>query len=357
MKNNILIYLLLAMLFLPGLVHAQKFDLGRINGADYMICIPDNWNGGLVMYAHGYEAVGEDLPGFEKEVTDFMKIFTERGFAYAAAGYKRQGLVIKDGIEDTEALRSYFERKYGKPDTSIVTGHSMGGMISIATIEKYPAEYDGALPLCGWLAPVHSLMKYSLNMLATYDCLFGDNTGKIVTGEEMVEEKTIQRKLDQKSHLAALHAEHFGLPPGQLAQSIAFYQYVTKETAQWAGGLPAGNQETIYSGFGFRDDSLNKSIKRYSADPEAEEYFIEYCTPTGEISDPVVAMHTTSDWILPAKSYKYYEQMTHIKGTDHLYKQIYVSEDGHCNFTLQQTARAFEKLLDSIDKNKDPIQD
>ena len=45
-----------------------------------------------------------------------MEIFTSHGFAYAASAYKRQGLVIKDGIEDSEALRSYFELKYGKPD-------------------------------------------------------------------------------------------------------------------------------------------------------------------------------------------------------------------------------------------------
>jgi len=164
---------------------SQKFDLGEINGASYLICIPDNWNQGLVMYAHGYEEIGEEIEEFEAEVNEFIEIFTSRGFAFAASAYKRQGLVIKEGMEDTEALRSYFEMNYRKPDICLITGHSMGGMITLATIERYPAEYDGALPLCGWLAPVHSLFKNGLDMLVTYDYLFEDNSGFIVNGEEI----------------------------------------------------------------------------------------------------------------------------------------------------------------------------
>ena len=333
----------------------QKFDLGEINGASYLICIPDNWNQGLVMYAHGYEEIGEETEAFEAELNEFMEIFTSRGFAFAASAYKRQGLVIKDGIEDTEALRSYFEIKYGDPELCIITGHSMGGIISLASIERYPSEYDGAMPLCGWLAPLHSLMKHVLDMLVSYDYLFGENNGEIVTGEKHIEPETISKLLGQKPELATLFSEHFRVRVSDLPEVIDFGQNMLKETTEWLGGLPVGNTETIYDGFGNENNKLNGKVKRYVADPDAAAYYIQYNTPTGIISDPVLALHTTYDELLPVQNYKYYEAATKIKGTGDLYTQQYVVSDGHCNFTLEETGQAFDQLLKWIIDGVRPV--
>lgn len=334
--------------------YSQKFDLGKINGADYFICIPENWNGGLLMYAHGYISMDEETEPFVKEVNDFVEIFTSRGFAYAYSAYRRKGLVLKEGVEDTEALRSYFESTYGIAETTIITGHSMGGMITIATIERYPAEYDGAMPLCGWLAPAHSLFKNVLDMLVTYDYLFGDNNGEIVTGDQVIEADIIRERLEQKPELARLYGEHFRIRIADLAEMIEFNQFVSKETVGWLGGLPVGNLLTIYSGFGDRDTSLNKNVLRYAKDPEASEYTILYNTPSGMISDPVLALHTTYDALLPVYNYSYYEQITEIRQTSDLYMQQYVVRDGHCYFSLEETGEAFDQLLNWIETGKRP---
>ncbi len=342
------------ILLIPVTGFSQSFDIGEINSAKYKIYIPENWNKGLVMYAHGYEEIGEETEEFTEEVDEFMEIFTSRGFAFAASAYKRQGLIIKDGIEDTEALRSYFELKYGKPDICIITGHSMGGIIALATIEKFSAEYDGAMPLCGWLAPLYSLLKYDLDMLVCYDYLFGENDGKIVNGDDYIESESIQKTISQKPELARLFAEHFWIKEAELAEVIDFYQYVFKECIGWLGGLPAGNVQTIYCGFGDKDSLLNKEILRYEADPAAKEYYLQYYTPTGEILDPVITLHTTYDELVPVFNYKYYEELTEIKHTSHLYAQQYVVRDGHCNFTLEEHAHYFDQLLLWIKEGKRP---
>jgi len=349
------------MLFILGLIcwfpytgHSQTYDLGEINSARYKIFLPDDWNGGLVIYAHGYEEIGEEVEGYSREVGDFMEIFTSHGFAFAESAYKRQGLVIKDGIEDSEALRSYFELKYGKPDICIITGHSMGGIISLALIEKYPAEYDGALPLCGSMSPVYSLLKNGLDMLATYDYLFGKNDGEIVIGTDYIDAESIQEKLSRKPDLAGLFAEHFSVRMEDIADMIAFNQLVLKETASWIGGLPAGNIQTIYDGFGNNDRVLNREILRYAADRGAREYYINYYTPTGILSDPVLALHTIYDEITPVYNYRYYEQLTEIKRTSDYYVQQYVVRDGHCEFTTGEVADAFDQLLLWIREGKRP---
>ena len=253
--------------------------------------------------------------------------------------------MIKDGIEDTEALRSYFEIKYGNPELCIVTGHSMGGIISLASIERYPSEYDGAMPLCGWLAPTHSMMKHVLDVLVSYDYLFGEKNGDIVTGDVHIEPETILSQLETKSELATLYSEHFRVRESDLPEIIDFGQNMLKESTAWLGGLPVGNTETIYDGFGNENIKLNREVKRYYADPDAAAYYIQYHTPTGMISDPVLALHTTYDELVPVQNYKYYEAATRIQGTGHLYAQHYVVRDGHCNFTLEETEQAFDQLL------------
>ncbi|KPL10702.1 MAG: hypothetical protein AMS26_21190 [Bacteroides sp. SM23_62] len=328
--------------------------MGEINSARYKIYIPGDWNGGLVMYAHGYEEIGEEVEGYSREVDDFMEIFTSCGFAYAASAYKRQGLIIKDGIEDSEALRSYFELRYGKPDICIITGHSMGGIISLALIEKYPAEYDGALPLCGWLSPVYSLLKRGLDMLAAYDYLFGKNDGEIVIGSDYIDAESIQEKLSRKPDLAGFFAEHFSVRMDDIANVIELNQLVFKECTAWIGGLPAGNIQTIYAGFGNDDRVLNRKILRYAADPGAREYYIKYYTPTGIISDPVLALHTVYDKISPVNNYQYYEELTEIKRTADYYVQQYVVSEGHCEFTTGDVADAFDQLLKWIREGKRP---
>jgi hypothetical protein len=122
--RRIVLLTVISLLLIPQAGLSQSFDLGEINSAEYKIYIPKDWNKGLVMYAHGYEEIGEESEIISDEVDEFMEVFTSRGFAFAASAYKRQGLVIKDGIDDTEALRSYFEMKYGKPELCLITGHS-----------------------------------------------------------------------------------------------------------------------------------------------------------------------------------------------------------------------------------------
>lgn len=127
MKNVLSICLLLCATSLFAQNGVAKIDTGIIKGAKYRILFPENWKGKLVMYAHGYEFMGaaprqSQNPGFINN----MKPFLERGFAVAASDYSMQGYALVEGIEDTEALRNYFVKTYGKPDSTFMVGHSMG---------------------------------------------------------------------------------------------------------------------------------------------------------------------------------------------------------------------------------------
>src|SRR6202140_2029939 len=99
-------------------------EIGEINGAKFRIDIPENWNGGLVMYCHGYSPIAGTYK--EGKLPAVLAVFTEQGYALAQSGYAAGGWAIQEAVADTEALRRYFAGKYGQPKETFVTGHSLG---------------------------------------------------------------------------------------------------------------------------------------------------------------------------------------------------------------------------------------
>ncbi len=134
--------ILLALCLLSAPVFcAPKSETGDLNGAKFRIDVPENWNGGLVMYCHGYSP----MPGsYDEKVPPISQLFLSFGYAVAQSGYVSGGWAIEEAVDDTEALRRYFSRDYGSPKETFVTGHSMGGFLAVVTLlEMFPNDYDG----------------------------------------------------------------------------------------------------------------------------------------------------------------------------------------------------------------------
>ncbi len=72
----------LALILGPRLDGAAD-PLGRYQGvfgsANYLISVPPDWNGGLVMFAHGYEGEGSGTGAARSEPLDAN--LTRRGYA------------------------------------------------------------------------------------------------------------------------------------------------------------------------------------------------------------------------------------------------------------------------------------
>lgn len=337
---------------LPTSARAQngepRQESGVLNGAPYDISVPADWNGGLVMYVHGYQVQPRPADAEETEAQRALRLaFTERGFAYAQSQYSEQGWAVKEGIEDTEALRKHFVRTFGQPDSTFVTGHSMGGVITIATIESYPEVYDGAMPMCGPLGPSAQFFEEGLfDMLVTFDYLFGD---VLPAGQSPVIEATqlaapiVAAAFEAKPKVAARFAERWQTRLTDLPGALGFFHYINQELAERAGGNPFDNRNTLYSGFG-EDRELNDGVRRYAANAKAVEYVRQYYTPTGRVTDPVLALHTTYDQLVNARHVGFYDTLVALAGTQNLFALNYVKADGHCNISAEITGRAFDAL-------------
>jgi hypothetical protein len=134
---------------------------------------------------------------------------------------------------------------------------------------------------------------------------------------------------------------------------LSFWLVIMKELKERTGGNPFDNRNTIYSGFD-DDVAVNRGVKRYSADPKSVEYIRQYYTPTGRVSDPVLALHTTYDQLVPAHDVGYYDVLAAVSGKQDLFVSKFVQADGHCNINAPRIAVAFDELLSWARDRKRP---
>ncbi|MAB23610.1 hypothetical protein EF096_15435 [Pseudomonas neustonica] len=169
--------------FAPSVVSYEDTSRwsGVLNGAGYRIEVPTNWNGMLVMYAHGFRTSAPkelrvDNPPMRRYLLD-------NGYAWAASSYSTNFYDVRAGVEDTNALALAFndiaaenDRVLDAPDKYYITGVSMGGHVTAAAVEKETKEtanhvvnYAGAAPMCGVVGDTelfNFFAGYTISLLA-----------------------------------------------------------------------------------------------------------------------------------------------------------------------------------------------
>src|SRR5689334_114977 len=109
---------------------------GVLGGANYLIEVPANWQGGLVVFAHGIQR--DPGPGTVGPPPIGSHILSA-GHAWIASGYRAREYQPHLFIEDLIALRELFLKEVGPPRWTIIYGRSMGGHIVVASLELHPS--------------------------------------------------------------------------------------------------------------------------------------------------------------------------------------------------------------------------
>jgi len=350
---------LATLALLAALAWAQpKTETGELNGAAFRIDLPEKWNGGLVMYVHGYSPV--PIRYDNPKPNPVLNVFVEEGYALAQSGYAAGGWAIQEAVQDTEALRRYFVKKYGAAKETYVTGHSMGGFLTVILTERFPNVYDGGLPLCGVIAAPNWFMKRSIfDGRVVFDYYFPEalpSPVKVPADYAMTPARVAEvlKLLESKPPEAESLRRFLGIRNNkELANALAFYTFILKDLQERSGGNPFDNRNTIYEGT-HDDNALNDGIKRYAADARAAEYLRAWATPTGRLARPLLAIQTTYDQLVPAWLTNMYSTMTEQAGSESLFVQQYVKRDGHCNIPAPEVRRGFNQLREWKTSGKRP---
>ena len=162
-------------LFVLGLVNhafADEVVDGRFGpGALYRLVRPTNWNGSLLLYAHGF-VPGSAPVALPAEADLFVSLLVPQGFAIAFSSFSENGWAVKDGAQRTHQLLGIFTSRFGLPTRVYIGGASMGGLITIKLLEQYPGVFAGALPACSAAGGSQAQFDYLAHTRALFDVFY-----------------------------------------------------------------------------------------------------------------------------------------------------------------------------------------
>ncbi len=333
-----------------------------------MVCVPPNWNGQLVMYAHGYvpEQAPLALPVTELTLTDgtfLPNMVLSQGFAFATTSYHKNGYAVQQARSDLNDLLQYFKKSVpaGSVQKVYLTGASEGGEIVALMIEHFPDKYNGALAACGPIGGGAYQVKYLTDFRVVFDYYF---PGVFAFGAEQVpptaflnwDAYTQQIALAIAGNPAAAaqlyKVTRAALDPADpstsaVSSALAILWYSiwgTNDLLLTAGGMPYDNQATQYVG-SLDDASLNAGVERISSDGRARAYLDRFYQTTGDLQRPLVTLHTLYDPIVPFQHELDYQQLVAAAGRSNFLTTIPVERYGHCNFTGPEVMQALGVLI------------
>jgi pimeloyl-ACP methyl ester carboxylesterase len=350
--------LTVTFLCFAALAGAQiRTEVGEINGAPFRIDVPEHWNGTLIVYCHGYSTTPVTYD--KQPAKTVLKAYLDTNAAVAQSAYSAVGWAIQQATVDTESLRRYFVQKYGQPKRTFVSGHSMGGFLTMMLMETQPTTYNGGLSLCGPLVPAGTLISGAFNARVVFDYFFpGVLPDPSHVPSDFKPSKEGSAKLEQllgsKPEAAAAVRRYMTIKNNKdVAAGMDFVTYVLKDIQERSGGNPFDNRGTIYTITG-ADNELNEGVKRYAADPGTFEYLRIYYTPSGRLVHPLLQVHTTYDPLVSPNNPNAYTERAAAAGSQQFYAQQFVEHDGHCNVSPEETSKALGELTDWVEHQKAP---
>jgi pimeloyl-ACP methyl ester carboxylesterase len=364
------------------------------DGATYLIQCPGGaWNGTLYLYSHGYVTPGAANPPEDVGDPITESWMLSHGYALAGSSYATTGWAIAQALPDQINTLNTFDSTYGKPKTTVAWGHSLGGIITAGLIQDYPSRFDAALPMCGVLSGGVATWNTALDAAFAFQQLIDPSV-------QVVNITNPTANLDNaEAALAAAQATPQGQArlalvaaladtPGwftPLSAEPASTDYTAQEQNQdlWfsevtfpfifafradleakAGGNPSWNTGVNYfsdlsksadasevkalyrsAGLSLGHDvqTLNTS-KRIKANPNAVAWLARNISFDGDISVPVLTMHTTGDGLVVPENEQAYKSVVDRAGHGALLRQIFVDRAGHCAFTPAETITAVQTL-------------
>ncbi len=388
---------LLAGVLSPAAAPPSHVEGELPGGAAYVMDVPADWNGTVLLYSHGYTPDGAPNPAENAPSDTARTRLLDRGYALIGSSYRDTGWVLEHALPDQMSTLDTFVSLFGRPHRAIAWGTSMGGMITTGLAERYGHRFAGALAMCGlehggianWnntLDPVFAI-KTLLAPGSTAPLVdLPDQTTALLAAGELNAALTAAQLTPQGRARTALAAALHNIPAWTDAsapepapddydtaqrnqfQALLGTVYVglswRQEAEGWAGGNMAWNVgvdyarmfarssirpevEALYAraGLSLADDlaALDRA-PRISADPAAVRYVIRNLTFTGRPGTPLLTIHTTGDALVPVQVQRAYADAVHTSGRDRLLRQAFVRRGGHCTFTTGEMLAALEAL-------------
>jgi pimeloyl-ACP methyl ester carboxylesterase len=367
------------------------------DGSTYVMDVPGNWNGTVLLYSHGYVPDGVPNAAANAPNADVRSALLDEGYAQIGSSYPETGWVVEQALPAQLATLDAFRARFGPPRQTIAWGTSMGGMITTGLAEHYGNRFSGTLAMCGLEQGAVANFNNTLDPLFAIRTLLAPGSTAPLAGLPdqatafaAITELTAALDAAQETPAgrarialaAALHNIPAWTDPAQPDPPPGDYdtaqanQFATlhgtvfvglswrQEAEEHAGGNMSWNTSVDYGHIlarsSIRDEvlalyaraglSLHADLAalarapRITATPSAVRYMIRNISFSGRLAKPMLTIHTTGDPLVPVQVERAYADAVRAAGRSALLRQAYVHRAGHCTFTAGEMLAALSTL-------------
>ena len=348
---------------------------GVHGGAGYRIEVPEDWNGDLVLYAHGFRGGGLELTVSNPPIRRYL---IENGFAWAASSYATNGYDVTQGVKDQHDLGTLFNGLVANPNRVYFTGTSMGGHITGVAIEQYPNAYDGAMPMCGVMGD-NTLFDYFVenhlvgHELAGLDVPFPFPPSAVYAATIAPQLRaafgapfpTVLTPLGQT--YAAVVENLSGGDRPMFMEAFRFAPTGGNFLLTQGMGAAAGTRTNIDRVYQIDSDpaltaeeqALNDGILRIDLSPQYrhENGLARVPSIEGTLKMPVLSMHTLGDLFVPFSMEQIYARRAAANDSADLLVTRAIRDINHCGFNTVEMERGFADLVNWVVNGVKPAGD
>ncbi|MBC7603291.1 MAG: hypothetical protein H7255_11620 [Ramlibacter sp.] len=294
-------------------------------GAFYLVAMPAQWNGTLVLHAHGGPTLG--APQLARSVEDLERwnIVVKAGYAWAGSTFRQGGVEVRAAAEDIERLRRIFIQHVTQPKLTILHGQSWGASVAAVGASMFTDDgkgkrpYDAVLLTSGILAGGSTAYDFRLDLRVIYQSLCGNHpradepqyslaiglpAGSRMSSDDLnqrinaclgLDKPAAQRTTEEQRKIKTI-VDVLKIPASSIAGHMSWATFHFQDVVQHrtGGTSPFGNIGAKYVGSP-DDAALNASVARYAADPKAVAAFAADTDPNGRIPVPVLTVHGIGD--------------------------------------------------------------
>jgi pimeloyl-ACP methyl ester carboxylesterase len=375
-------------------VTGQEVLSGEIAGAAWIAQIPENWNGDLMVWAHGYRGEGTALTVDPPASYQWL---SSHGYAWAASSYRRNSYDPGIGVIDTKNLTRHMQellRREGDLDNTYLAGVSMGGHVTAAAIETYPNIWDGALPACGVIGDVE-LFDYFLDYNVGAAAFAGLPPDRPSPDPDWMSATVPQIKAALSTNPTGRWAggldQIFGAPPPLTPAGIQFKEFVeigsggdrvtfdegwyywhglASTTGDFFFELAAGDGTIANRSGAVAQNSDMTYLEEYGIDIDDQVLRVTAANRNrksqgnqpapiinGTPQIPVLVIHTTGDLFVPIEMAQHYAKEVSVNGRADLLVQRAIRDIGHCTFTGAEWERSYQDLFAWVETGTKPAGD
>ena len=342
----------------------------------YLIVMPAQWSGVLVVHAHGGPTLGPPSPRRNDEDIKRWAITVSEGHAWAGSVFRQGGFAVTTAAEDTERVRRIFVDHVAKPRRTLLHGQSWGGMVATRAAEMFPKSWEGIL-LTSAVVAGPTTYDFRVDLRAIYQYLCNNHPrpdepayplpiglpadSKLVNADvaKRVDEclgagrPAAQRTPEQAAKLKTI-ATMLKIPESSVPGHINYASFTFRDiTAKNGGVSPFGNQGVRYVGSA-DDAALNAGVPRFKPDPAAVARFAADTDHRGRFAVPVLTAHGIGDATVFVEGSDTLRQRMVAAGNGDRLVQTYVDSSEHSYWGDAMYPPLFEALLNWVEKGQKP---